>query len=53
LNDINLTWSMMIDKIEQIMEIYNNLDNFSEQANDLSVVFNERIDYINNAIYYV
>jgi hypothetical protein len=50
LDDINLTWSLMINEIEQIMEIYNNLDNFSEQPNDISSHFNESMDYINNAI---
>jgi len=40
----------MIDEIEQIMEVYNKLDNFSEQANDISALFNERMDYINKAI---
>jgi hypothetical protein len=47
LDDIDLSWSVMIDEIE---EIDNNLDNFSEQANDISSHFNESIDYINNAI---
>jgi hypothetical protein len=50
LDDIDQTWSIMIDEIEQILKVYNRLDNFSEQANDISAVFNERMDYINKAI---
>jgi hypothetical protein len=50
LDVMDLTWSMIIDEVEQIIEIYNNLESFSEQANDTSTVFNERMDYINNAI---
>ena len=50
MNDIYLAWSMFIDEIEQIREIYHNLDNFPEEANDTSTVFNEHIDHINNAI---
>jgi hypothetical protein len=50
LDDIDLSWSVMIDEIEEITEIYNNLDNFSEEANDISSYFNESTDYINNAI---
>ncbi len=50
LDDINLSWSIIIDQIEQIMEDYNNLDNFSEQANDLPASFHQRTDYINNVI---
>ncbi len=50
LNDMHLAWSMFIDEIEQIREVYHNLDNVPEEANDTSTVLNEHIDHINNAI---
>jgi hypothetical protein len=50
LNDIDRNWSIMIDEMEQIMAIYDNLDNFSEQADDRSEYFNERRRSIDNAI---
>jgi len=50
MNDIDQSWSIMIDEMERIMTIYENLDNPSEQADDGFGYFNERRRSIDNAI---
>ena len=50
LNNINQTWSITVENVEEIMEIYENLDHFSKQPENPSPCSNDHIDYINNAI---
>jgi hypothetical protein len=50
LDNFDLTWWMVVNETDRIMEVYNSLDNFPEEANDTSTAANECIDHINNAI---
>jgi hypothetical protein len=50
LDNLDLVWSMIADSIELIIEFYNNENHLPEQANDISIVLNENMDYINSAI---